>query len=108
MIEGPSGQQGLFDVPHSDMSIALGMGETGRSRVYQGWFGEAIGQYWPWESEYQKWTRLEWEELGNGENLYWALMHVISQQTEFGPDAPVNNYRLKGQGSLMDIELSQW
>jgi len=81
------------------------MGETSVSRVYKGWYGQYYSRLWPWSTEYQQWTWLEWEELGNGENLYWALMHVIGEQTEFGPDAPVNNYRLKGQGSLMDIEL---
>jgi len=33
-----------------------------------------------------------------------VLTHVIGEQTEFGPDAPVNNYRVKGQGSLFDID----
>ena len=105
LVEGQPGQIGLFDGPHSDMSLALGMGETSISRVYQGWYGQYYSRLWPWSTEYQQWTWLEWEELGNGENLYWALMHVIGEQIEFGPDAPVNNYRLKGQGSLMDIEL---
>jgi hypothetical protein len=88
------------------MSLALGMDEPSISRVYQGWYQIAQSRLWPLESEYQKWSRLEWEELGDGESLYWALMHVIGQQTEFGPDAPVNNYRLKGQGFLDKIELS--
>ena len=108
MVEGQPGQIGIFDGPHSDMSLALGMGETSKSRVYQGWWGRVpIGLPWPLpEDEYRRWTRIEWEELGDGESLYWALWYVISQQTEFGPDAPVNNYRLKGQGSLFDIELN--
>jgi len=110
LVEGQAGQIGVFDGPHSDISLALGMGETSVSRAYQGWYDEVPTrlQLPLLETEYQKWTRLEWEELGDGEYLYWALMHVIGEQTEFGPDAPVNNYRLKGQGSLMDIELSSW
>jgi len=104
LVEGQPGQIGIFDGPHSDISLALGMGETSVSRAYQGWYDKS------WFSllgtEYQRWTQLEWEELGDGESLYWALMHVIGEQTEFGPDAPVNNYRLKGQGSFFDIELS--
>jgi hypothetical protein len=108
LVEGQPGQIGIFDGPHSDMSLALGMGETSISRAYQGWYGKVpIRLQLPLlETEYQKWTRREWEELGDGESLYWALMHVIGEQTEFGPDDPVNNYRLKGQGSLFDIELS--
>jgi len=110
LVEGQSGQIGIFDGPHSDISLALGMGETSVSRAYQGWYGEVPTrlQLPLLETEYQKWTRLEWEELGDGEYLYWALMHVIGEQTEFGPDAPVNNYRLKGQGSLFDIQLSNY
>jgi len=103
LVEGQADQIGIFDGPHSDMSLALGMGETSVSRAYQGWYDKS------WFSllgtEYQRWARLEWEALGNGDDLYQALNYVISQQTDFGPDAPVNNYRLKGQGSLMDIEL---
>jgi hypothetical protein len=108
LVEGQPGQIGLFDGPHSDISLALGIGETSISRAYQGWYGLVpIRLQLPLlETEYQKWTRREWEELGDGESLYWALMHVIGEQTEFGPDAPVNNYRLKGQGSLFDIALS--
>ena len=108
LVEGQRGEVYDFDAPHSDMSLVLGTYESSRSRFYQGWYDLVpIGLSPPWpEDEYQKWTRLEWEELGDGENLYWALMHVIDQQTEFGPDDPVNNYMLRGQGSFMDIELS--
>jgi len=106
LVEGQPGQIGLFDGPHSDMSLALGMNKPGKSRIYQGWFVESFSQYWPWEHAYEKWSRFEWEELGNGENLYWAIMHTIDKQTEFGPDAPVNNYRLKGQGLLTDLVLN--
>ena len=102
-------QKNLFDGPHSDMSLALGIGETSVSRTYQGWYSKSPMNFW-WTiwgpTEYQKWTRLEWEELANGESLYDALMYVISQQTEFGIDDPVNNYRSKGQGNLADIRLS--
>lgn len=106
LVEGQSGQIGVFDGPHSDMSLALGMGEPSISRFYQGWFDDVPIGLWLLENEYQRWTRLEWEELGDGEYLYWALMHVIEQQTDFGPYAPVNNYRLKGQGSIFEIRLS--
>jgi hypothetical protein len=106
LVEGQPGQQGLSDIPHSDMSLALGMSEPSRSRFYQGWWGLVPSRLWPFESEYQKWTRLEWTRLGEGDNLYEALFYVINQQTEFGPYDPVNNYRLKGQGWLTDIELN--
>ncbi|MBM4103243.1 MAG: hypothetical protein FJ263_04220 [Planctomycetes bacterium] len=110
LIMGGSGQIGLlFDGPHSDMSIALGMNDTSKSRVYQGWYDMSSMTFWwtIWSaSEYQKWTRLEWERLGAGDNLYDALDYTINHQTEFDPNkAPVNNYRLKGQGSFTEIKL---
>jgi hypothetical protein len=106
LIEGQPGQIGCFDGPHSDMSIALGMYESGSNRIYQGWYGESLSQYWPWEHPYEKWSRYEWEELGKGETLYWAVMHTIDRQTEFGSDAPVNNYRFKGIGLLTELILT--
>jgi hypothetical protein len=114
LIEGQTGQQGLFDVPHSDMSFALGMRESSRDRFYQGWWNEPnVGMPWPFEEdEYRKWTQLEWEKLGEGDSLYDALTYVIDQyflnhQTEYeDPNAPVNNYRIKGQGHIWELFLS--
>lgn len=110
LVEGQPGQQGLFDLLHSDMSIALGMGETSKSRFYQGWWGPVpIGSPPPSsEDEYQTWTHFEWQKLGEGEDLYQAIYDVIMQQTDFGSSAPVNNYRLKGQGWLEDIILNNY
>ncbi len=107
LVEGSPGQIGLFDGPHSDMSLALGMGDTSKSRIYQGWYDEVESrlQVWPFETAYQKFSRHEWESLSSGNNLIQAITFAINKQTNFGPDAPVNNYRLKGQGSLTDIRL---
>lgn len=107
LVEGSPGQIGLFDGPHSDMSLALGMGDTSKSRIYQGWYDEVKSrlQVWPLETACQKFSRHEWESLGSGNNLIQAITFAINKQTVFGPDAPVNNYRLKGQGSLTDIRL---
>lgn len=105
LIEGQPGQIGYFDGPYSDMSIALGLNNPGKSRIYQGWYSEGESSLL-FETEYQKWSRYEWEELGKGETLYWAVMHTINKQTEFGPDAPVNNYRFKGQGLLTELILT--
>jgi hypothetical protein len=41
LVEGQPGYMGGFDGPHSDMSIALGMGETSKTRFYQGWYDKA-------------------------------------------------------------------
>jgi hypothetical protein len=107
LIEGQPGQQGLFDVPHSDMSLALGMDEPSRSRFYQGWWNEIPGGLpWPLEGDYQKWAQNEWERLGDQDSLHMALLYVISQQEDFTPDAPVNNYRLKGQGIIWEVYLN--
>jgi hypothetical protein len=107
LIKGQPGQQGLWDIPHSDMSIALGMYEPYISSFFQGWYDRA------WtrppnepETEYQKWTRLQWERLGEGDNLFDAIMYVIYQQTDFSSGAPVNNYRLRGSWSMWEIVLN--
>jgi len=108
LVEGQPGQTGIaFDGPESDMSWALYMYNPDKSQVYQGWWGPIpIGQPPPApEDEYQKWTRLEWERLGEEDSLYDALTYVINQQTNFGPQDPVNNYRLKGHGNIWDIFL---
>ena len=106
LVHGRPGQIGLFDELYSDMSFALGIDNPGKSRVYQGWYGNVPIRIWPIETQYQKWTRLEWESLGNGYNLIQAITDTIYEQTDFGPDAPLNNYRLKGHGFLTDIKLN--
>jgi len=109
LVEGQRGEVYDFDAPQSDMSIALGMGDTSKSRFYQGWHDEStVYRFWLFETEYQKWNQLEWEQLGNGENLYWALYYTIEQQTDFSPEAPVYNYVLRGQGYFEDIVLDNW
>ena len=106
LVEGQPGQIGIFDGPHSDMSLALGMGETSKSRVYQGWFGEVWTNFL-WQNDYSQFSQDIWKTLGQGDNLVQAITYAISQQTEFDdPNAPVNTYRLKGQGFLTDIRLS--
>jgi hypothetical protein len=108
LVVGQPGDLGqAYDGPQSDMSFALGMEEDSRTRVYHGWWNDTPrGMPPPWpENEYQKWTRLLWERLGDEDNLDIALMYVISQQTKFGKFDPVKNYRLKGQGFFWDIRL---
>jgi len=107
LVEAEPGEAYDFDAPQSDMSIALGMDEPSKSRFYRGWNNEYLTNAL-WDTEFQEWARLEWQFLGEGENLYWALYYTIMQQTEFGPDDPVNNYILRGQGSMMDIQLRSW
>jgi hypothetical protein len=104
LVEGEPGDLGqAYDGPYSDMSWALGMQESSRSRIYQGWYGKSTS--WIVYTGFQRWTQDEWERLGEGDNLYDALLYVINQKTEFGPEDPVNNYRLKGQGSIWEILL---
>jgi hypothetical protein len=83
------------------MSWAFGLGESSKSRFYQGWYNDATVRYLP-ESQYQEVSRIEWETLGTGDDLFWALYDAI---WDSGTDAR-NNYRLKGQGFLTDIVLS--
>jgi hypothetical protein len=109
LVVGQPGQSGVFDLPHSDMSYALGMADTSRDCAFQGWYDKA------WfalngASPFSKWTLDEWSELSEGVvggDLYTAIQYAISRQTEFDdPNAPVNKYRLRGQGYLTDIKLN--
>ena len=118
LITGGSGQQGLFDVTHNDMSLAFCPNRPNDTFIYQGWYDESISKInlpiplilfdtiWINETSFQKFTRVEWESLGNGKNLYDALFDTINEQTEFGSDDAVNNYRIKGQGILTDMRLT--
>jgi hypothetical protein len=97
----------VYDGPQSDMSFALGMEEDSKTRVYQGWWYKVpVGLPPPYsEDAYQKWTRNEWEALGDEDSLFIAILYANSQQTKFGKYDPVNNYRLKGTGLSWDIYL---
>lgn len=100
LMEGESGQQGLFDLPHSDMSWALGMSSSW-TQVFQGWWGEVP------KSETSKFNHFaihEWSKLEEGDSLYTALMYAINE-TDWIPDGPHDNYRLKGQGDLTDLRI---
>jgi hypothetical protein len=108
LVIGQPGQGGVFDLPHSDMSYALGMANTNRDCAFQGWYDEAwfgIGGLSP----FSKWTLDEWSNLALGPpvgNLDTAIQYAISRQTSFmDPNAPVNTYRLKGHGFLSGISL---
>lgn len=105
LMWGAMGEQGLFDFPQNDMSVACGMTNTSESRFYTSWFNESESRVWPNESSFQKFTRNKWEALGDGEELYWAYFEAISQQDHFGPDDPVQNYRIKGQGDLQTFRI---
>jgi hypothetical protein len=107
LVEGHPGQDGVvLDEPISDMSIALGMHEPSKSRCYHGWYDRFKSKEPPEEHDYQKWTRNIWEKLGDEENLDEAIYYATSQQTNlWDPNAPVNTYRLKGQGFPWDIFL---
>ncbi|MBN2019508.1 MAG: hypothetical protein JW749_04715 [Sedimentisphaerales bacterium] len=108
LVEGQAGQQGLWDIPHSDMSFALRMADSSRNHFYQGWYNEAKVKPFPQETDFQMWTQWEWAQLGAGENLYDALAYTIWRQERFGPEDPINNFRLKGMGDLMSVYLRNW
>jgi hypothetical protein len=80
----------------------LGLANTSESRVYHSWYNKCTSGP---TSTFSKWSDDVWQQLGDGDNLYDALMYTINQQTEFGDNAPVNNYRLKGQGLPVDKKL---
>jgi hypothetical protein len=113
LMWGGSGEQSLFDFVHNDMSVACGLADTSQSRFYRGWFNESESGFpWAWwipgadeETAYQKFSRNEWEALGDGEELYWALSEAIWKQDHFGPDDPVQNFRIKGQGDMQNFRI---
>ncbi|MGA2914723.1 MAG: hypothetical protein ABSE89_01720 [Sedimentisphaerales bacterium] len=108
LVIGQPGQQGVFDLPQSDMSYALGIASTSRDCAYQGWYEK------PWfalggASPFNKWTLDEWSNLALGlpaGSLDTALQAAIKGQHSFiDPNAPANSYRLRGQGLLNAIGL---
>ena len=107
LVEGQPGQIGLFDGPHSDLSLALQLNDTYESRAYHGWWDKgwlgAIAQ-----TSYQEWAKDVWLKMGEGKNLNEALNYAISETEDFSDDAAVNNYRLKGQGLLTDIRITSY
>jgi hypothetical protein len=101
LIEGPEGSQSLVAYYHSDMSWALKM-QSDETQIYQGWRGEAPkGE----TSKYNHFAYHEWTKLGEGDNLYNALMYAIDE-TDWIPDGPHDNFRLMGQGDdLTDLRV---
>lgn len=95
LIEGPGGSQGLLAYYHNDMSWALKM-QSSSTQIYQGWWGDfKKGE----TSKFNIFAYHEWTKLGEGDNLYNALMYAIDQ-TPWVPDGPHDNFRLMGQGDL--------
>jgi hypothetical protein len=105
LVQCAPGQQGLLSMYQSDMSFALGMSSGYSDCAYQGWYDLVSSKFPPNETEYQRWSRLEWYGLEDRTNLYDALIYVIGQQYYFGTYDPVNCYRLSGMGDLTNICL---
>ena len=116
LVPGSSGQQGLFDVTHNDMSLAFCPNRPNDPFFFHGWYDLSISKIqvplhstfwsepvWMNETSYQLFSRIEWESLGDHNSLYDAVLDAINEQYEFGSDDAVNNYRIKGQGGLLDI-----
>jgi hypothetical protein len=83
----------------------LGLGNGGISdRAFHGWFNDIPVGFW---TEYGKWTRAVWKALGEGNNLEDALIYAVDHTT-IGPNYPSNNFRLKGQGFIWEIYLTQY
>ncbi|MBN1787636.1 MAG: right-handed parallel beta-helix repeat-containing protein, partial [Sedimentisphaerales bacterium] len=108
LTDGQSGYKGVvLDEPVSDITLALGIHNPNKSRFYQGWYDKPDSRIWFFpQTAFQKWTQREWEILGYPYNLETALTMVFNEQTEFGPDSPANNFRIKGQGFFFDMILN--
>jgi hypothetical protein len=111
------GQRGRFDTlpPEemliSDMSVALGMHpEFFETRAYQGWYDKSKSKLipipcWPFSHDYEKWTRDMWQRLGAGDTVGEAMGFAMSRQTNNDPNAPLNTFRFKGNGDIVNIRL---
>ncbi len=100
LIEGPEGSQGLLSYFHGDMSWALKMSSS-YTQIYQGWWGEVPKGG---TSKYNHFAYHEWTKLGEGDNLYQALLYAIDE-TDWIPDGPHDNFRLMGQGDITDLRV---
>ena len=85
---------------HGDMSWALKMSSS-YTQIYQGWWGEVPKGG---TSKYNHFAYHEWTKLGEGDNLYQALLYAINE-TDWIPDGPHDNFRLMGQGDLTDLRV---
>jgi hypothetical protein len=107
LVEGQPGRisQPCAEELISDMSWALGMHtEFVENRAYLGWYGVFVSLEPPMESDYQKWTRDLWERLGAGDTLGEALFKIDGGNWS-DPNAPINNYRLRGQWGILNVKL---
>ncbi len=104
LVIGQEGEIGIFDGPHSDMSLALGMSQPGKNRAYQGWYDEiSTGDV----SKFVKWGKDQWGKLGEGEPLGIAISYAYGGSSQDGKTGryPREDYRLKGRGDFTVITL---
>lgn len=75
--------------------------QSGITQFFQGWWGKKIGGAL---SKFNIFSYHEWAQLGEGENLYDALVYAINH-TSWVPDGPHDNYRLMGQGYYNELKI---
>ncbi len=102
LTEGASGQQGLFSMPHNDMTIALNL-LSNDSKFYLSWYKEFEGGY---ASKYYQFSCNVIAKLEEGKDLYESLLYAISQCTGSGDKDPRNDYRVLGQGFIQNFRIN--
>ncbi len=74
---------------------------SSQTQALQGWWGEfEKGE----TSKFNHFAYHEWTKLKEGDNLYQALLYAINE-TDWIPDGPHDNYRVKGQGDITDLKI---
>jgi len=101
LVESSPGQQGLLQIPESDMSWALRMTGGIDGQFCQGWWKEA-GVMWG-QTIYEIFSVSEWTKLKEGENLYQAVYDTFNNPNVH-IDA-VKDFRMYGMGDITAVKI---
>lgn len=75
-------------------------------QIYKGWYGKSITSDFLFY--YNSWSSNFWNELGEGDSVYEALMDTIDKTPGVGLKyGPHQNYRLRNFGDIMSIRLER-
>ena len=109
LVEGREGQGGILDpLTQNDMSLACGMTDSQEDRFYMGWFDESESLWKPQEeTSYQIFGRALWTAMGQGKNLYDAILKAVNDVImTSGEEKALEEYRIKGQTYIWGVRLN--
>jgi hypothetical protein len=101
LVEGSPGPIGLFDMPHNDMSVALGLPDN-NSRFYFAWYKEFEGGY---SSDYYQFSADIIVQFTEGKNLYDGIIKANHECEGSGDKDPRDDYRILGQGEIYNFRV---